>query len=83
MISPKLSSMTVNETSNVTLQCLATGCPEASVKWTKKGDNSFASHGRTLELTSVTKSNAGTYTCTADNGYTNDTSEAVLTVNCK
>eukprot|EP00794_Sanderia_malayensis_P011271 gene11271-12451_t len=83
IISPKLTSKTVNETTNVTFQCMSSGCPVPTITWTKIGDSSFIASGNSLLLTSVTNTHASTYKCLANNSVTNDTSQATLTVNYK
>ncbi|XP_006037830.2 igLON family member 5 [Alligator sinensis] len=75
------SSVTVNESSNVNLLCLAAGKPEPSVTWQQLKDG-FTSEGEYLEITGITREQAGEYKCITDNGVASSDSRTVLvTVN--
>ena len=72
--------LTVNETQNAVLVCNATGNPVPNIAWTGK----HVGTGSPLTIPSITKNNAGIYTCTADNGIGNNDSRCWnLTVQCK
>ncbi len=73
-------SQTVNAGANVTFTAAASGSP--TFQWRKDGTAINGATNATLTLTSVTTSNAGTYTVVATNSTgTTTSSNAVLTVN--
>ena len=76
------ASVTYNETRNAILSCTISGCPIPTVSWSKNGV-SLNKYGDSLALTSLTKSDAGQYSCYAQNAYTNSSSQIQVTVNCK
>ncbi|KPP69178.1 hypothetical protein Z043_112086 [Scleropages formosus] len=73
----------VNEGSNVTLMCLASGKPEPSITWKllSPGVNSFASEDDYLEIPSISRHKAGTYECTAVNEVSADVQTVEIVVN--
>ncbi|KPP80184.1 neuronal growth regulator 1-like [Scleropages formosus] len=80
-ISPDI---TVNEGSNVSLSCLATGKPEPTISWrhvtplAKKFDT-----GEYLTITGITRDQAGDYECSAQNDISfPDTKTVRVTVDC-
>ncbi|XP_030067160.1 igLON family member 5 isoform X2 [Microcaecilia unicolor] len=75
------SSVTVNEGSNVNLQCLAVGKPEPNVVWRQVKEN-FTSEGEYLEITGINRQQAGEYECITINGVsTPDRRRVHITVN--
>ena len=71
---------------NLTLTCNASGDPTPNIAWTKEGRTAaqFNVSGHKLDLVNVNVDDAGSYKCTADNGYgTPATSLAVVDVICK
>ena len=72
----------LNETQRGAVECSASGCPAVSVSWSKDGKLLSAS-GSSLVFNAVEKSDAGQYSCFAQNGYTNSSSKIQVTVNCK
>ncbi len=78
-----MSSVTKNETNDVTITCLVSGCPAPSVTWNKKGSNTILANTADLKLSNVTQNEAGVYVCFASNNVTNASAEVSLTVNCK
>ena len=77
---------TVNETDNVTLFCNATGYPHPRITWTFLRGSESAIVGREeyLPLSNVSRTQAGTYQCTAFNDLTSSEATNVqVTVNCK
>ncbi|KAF7205267.1 neurotrimin [Nothobranchius furzeri] len=72
----------VNEGSNVTLMCQASGKPAPSFNWnfiSNSGD--LASDGGYLEILSISRERAGTYECTAVNDIDTDMQTVDITVN--
>ena len=62
------------------MKCNATGNPTPSIAWTMGAD--FFLTGETLTIVNASKSDAGSYTCTATNGVGADaTATVTLTVN--
>nr|XP_020469091.1 opioid-binding protein/cell adhesion molecule homolog [Monopterus albus] len=85
-VPPKIINLSrdivVNEGSNVTLMCQASGKPEPSISWkliSSSGD--LASDDEYLEIPSITRQRAGTYECTADNNIDADAQTVDITVN--
>ena len=71
---------------DLTLTCNASGDPHPNITWTKDGVavNQFNASGYLLHLVNVQRKDAGSYRCTASNGYGNDaTSVSIVNVNCK
>lgn len=64
---------TVPEGSNVQLFCGATGKPMPNITWTrvlKDGSNGEMLHqGQTWDFPKINRTDAGTYNCTAYNGF--------------
>ncbi|XP_071195163.1 opioid-binding protein/cell adhesion molecule-like isoform X2 [Salvelinus alpinus] len=72
----------VNEGSNVTLMCQASGKPEPSFTWkllSPSGD--LASEDEYLDIPSISRQRAGTYECTAVNDIATDVQTVEITVN--
>ena len=69
------SDQTVSEESNMQLLCEATGKPTPNITWTRvleDGSNSEVLHqGPTWDFPNISRTDAGTYRCTADNGFGN------------
>uniref|UniRef100_A0A3B1K7U9 Neurotrimin n=1 Tax=Astyanax mexicanus TaxID=7994 RepID=A0A3B1K7U9_ASTMX len=73
----------VNEGSNVSLMCLATGKPEPAISWrmlSPSGDGP-GSDEEYLEIPSISRQRAGEYECTAVNDIATDTKTVQLVVN--
>ncbi|KAM4650564.1 igLON family member 5 isoform 2-T2 [Discoglossus pictus] len=74
-------SVTVNEGSNVNLQCLAVGKPEPIVTWRQLKEG-FSSEGELLEITEINRQQAGEYECITSNGVSiPDSKKVLITVN--
>ncbi|XP_044078673.1 neurotrimin isoform X3 [Siniperca chuatsi] len=85
-VPPKIINLSrdivVNEGSNVTLMCQASGKPEPSISWkliSSSGD--LASDDEYLEIPSISRQRAGTYECTAVNDIDTDVQTVDITVN--
>lgn len=85
-VPPKIINLSrdivVNEGSNVTLMCQASGKPEPSISWkliSSSGD--LASDDEYLEIPSISRQRAGTYECTAVNDIDTDAQTVDITVN--
>ncbi|KAG8433752.1 hypothetical protein GDO86_012204, partial [Hymenochirus boettgeri] len=75
------SSITVNEGSDVNLQCLAVGKPEPTITW-KQLQGSFSNEGELLDITEINRQQAGEYECITSNGVsTPDSKKVLITVN--
>ena len=75
-----------NEADDVKLFCNATGNPRPNITWTfLNGSNSRTIQSEeTLVLSNVTRNQAGTYKCTADNGImVPSVASAQVAINCK
>ena len=69
---------TVNEGESVTLTCNATGPPPANITWSKNNEDV------TFPLNNITREDAGSYQCEADNGVGKPaTAGTSITVQCK
>ncbi|KFW07351.1 Neuronal growth regulator 1, partial [Eurypyga helias] len=86
-VSPKIfrisSDIVVNEGSNVTLVCLATGKPEPSISWRHISPSAkpFES-GQYLDIYGITRDQAGEYECSAENDVSvPDVKKVKVTVN--
>jgi len=78
-----LSSSSVQ---NHTLKCNASGDPHPSITWTKDGlpATQFNASGYLLHLVDVQREDAGSYRCTASNGYGDDaTTIGIVNIRCK
>ncbi|EDO25970.1 predicted protein [Nematostella vectensis] len=72
---------TVNETIDfLKLTCISDGYPAPTVTWSR--DGVVVSPTSVYYSNSVTRSEAGTYTCTATNEMGSDTTTVQVTVNC-
>ncbi|XP_066025263.1 uncharacterized protein [Pocillopora verrucosa] len=65
---------TVPEGDNLVLTCNASGRPEPNITWTKEkpgnqGNIGLVQEGKVLNITSINRTDAGVYTCTAYNGF--------------
>uniref|UniRef100_A0A672JK42 Neurotrimin n=1 Tax=Salarias fasciatus TaxID=181472 RepID=A0A672JK42_SALFA len=85
-VPPKIINLSkdlvVNEGSNVTLMCSASGKPEPSISWrliSASGD--VASDDEYLEIPSISRQRAGTYECSAVNDIDTDVRTVDITVN--
>ncbi|CAC5377794.1 HMCN [Mytilus coruscus] len=72
------SPITVNEGQTITATCTAQGSPILTYTWFKGNSNIQLSTGSVLQITSSTRTDAGTYQCRASNTYGN--ADATVTV---
>ena len=87
-LSPKREDqLTLSSSSeeNHTLKCNASGDPHPNITWTKAGIpvSQFNESGYELHLVNVKKEDAGSYICTADNGFGNATAIGIVNIKCK
>ncbi|XP_071166173.1 basement membrane-specific heparan sulfate proteoglycan core protein-like isoform X2 [Mytilus edulis] len=74
------SPITVNEGQTVTAICTTQGSPTITYTWFKDNTNSQLSTGSILQITSSTRTDAGTYLCRASNAYGNADAAVTLDV---
>ena len=65
---------TVLEGDNLQLICEASSRVEPNITWTKEkpgnqGNTGVVQEGKVLTITNIKRTDAGNYTCTADNGF--------------
>ncbi|KAL9964721.1 hypothetical protein ACROYT_G028401 [Oculina patagonica] len=90
VVPPKITIAPVREPQlsigqNYTLKCNASGDPHPNITWTKDGVpvNQFNVSGYLLHLVKVQRKDAGSYRCTASNGYGSDaTSVSIVGIKC-
>ena len=76
-------NQTVNESDALLLNCNIGGNPAASVSWYHNGNKKLTA-GSVLFIDHANRSHAGSYRCTASNGFGNPvTSQAHVFINCK
>ena len=80
---------TVLEGSNLHLTCIALGLPQPNITWTKekpgnRGITVVVQEGKLLTITDIKRTDAGIYTCTANNGFGKPESRTVyVNVTCE
>ena len=68
----------------MTISCIATGIPEPEVEWKRDGKVRVSGKNTaSLTFSSINKTDAGTYTCTAHNREGTTDYQVTLVVNCK
>ena len=89
-VPPKITRVPLNTRSgigaNVTLTCEASGDPLPIITWTKEGatTNQLVNvTGPSFHLVIVSLNDAGSYRCTAENGYGTVTEVASVSIICK
>jgi len=67
-------SLSSSSVQNYTLKCNASGDPHPNITWTKDGlpASQFSASGYLLHLVDVQREDAGSYICTASNGFGNN-----------
>jgi len=79
-------SLSSSSVQNYTLKCNASGDPHPNITWAKNGvpASQFNHSGYLLHLVDVQREDAGSYICTASNGYGDDaTAIGIVNINCK
>ena len=79
-------SLSLSSVQNHILKCNASGYPHPNITWTKDGvpASQFSASGSLLYLDDVQREDAGSYICTASNGYGEDaTSISIVNIRCK
>jgi len=79
-------SLSSSSVQNYTLKCNASGDPHPNITWTKAGvpASQFNASGYLLHLVNVQKKDAGSYICTASNGFGNNvTAIGIVNIRCK
>ena len=61
-------NQTVNEGSNLTLFCNATGKPAPNITWTRVSEDEVLFVGNPWHIININRTYSGTYRCIADNG---------------
>ncbi len=90
LVPPKITKapdqkLQFNIEENENLTCNASGDPHPNITWTKDGIpvNQFNVSGYLLHLVKVQRKDAGSYRCTASNGYGSDaTSVSIVGIKC-
>ena len=73
-----------DEGSAVSLQCTATGVPDPDVRWILDGYiRASGTNTAYFTLSSIKKTDAGLYTCRANNSAGSVIKQVNVTVNCK
>ncbi|XP_068187881.1 neurotrimin isoform X2 [Antennarius striatus] len=85
-VPPKIINLSrdsvVNEGSNLTLMCQASGKPEPTITWKLISSSvDLGSEDEYLEIPSISRQRAGTYECTAVNDIDTDVRTVDITVN--
>ncbi|XP_022807281.1 fibroblast growth factor receptor 3-like isoform X2 [Stylophora pistillata] len=75
-------AQTVHEGSNLQLTCEALGKPEPNITWVKqmaenRGNTGVLQEGKVLTITKISRTDSGTFNCTAYNGFGEPDSQAV------
>ena len=80
---------TVLEGGNLHLICNSSGRPKPNITWTKEkpgnqGNTVVVQEGKVLNITNINRTDAGNYTCTADNGFGKPENQTVyVNVTCE
>ena len=78
--------LNLNSVKNHTLRCNASGDPHPNITW-RKADvpaSQFNASGYVLHLVDVKREDAGSYICTASNGFgDNATAIGLVNIRCK
>ena len=80
IIQPAVANFTAGNASSIT--CTATGLPTPTLAWSKNG-GSVIKTGSSYTWSSISVTDAGTYTCTASNTVGHKSTSKNVQVNCK
>ena len=81
---PTSANVTYSEREAVIIGCKTTGQPVPDVSWIHNGRVKFSgSKTATLNFSSISKTDAGSYTCKANNSAGITEKQLILLVNCK
>ena len=81
---PTNADVSYDEGSPVNLQCRATGAPNPDVRWIHNGYvKASGTNAANFTFGSIKKSDAGFYTCSANNSAGSVVKQVNVTVNCK
>ena len=80
-VPPRLTSysdnQTVNEGSNLSLFCNATGKPAPNITWTRVSEDEVLFVGNPWHIININRTSRGTYLCIADSGVSNPVNSAI------
>ena len=80
-VPPRLTShsdnQTVNEGSNLSLFCNATGKPAPNITWTRVSEDEVLFIGNPWHIININRTYRGTYRCIADSGVSNPVNSAI------
>ena len=80
-VPPRLTSysdnQTVNEGSNLSLFCNATGKPAPNITWTRVSEDEVLFVGNPWHIININRTYRGTYLCIADSGVSNPVNSAI------
>ena len=75
---------TVHEGDNAELYCNMSGIPDPTFIWTKVQDGGYnAEEGKLLNITNITRAQAGKYKCNTNNTCGEESIVAYIDVQCK
>ena len=81
-VPPRLTSysdnQTVNEGSNLSLFCNATGKPAPNITWTRVSEDEVLFVGNPWHIININRTYRGTYLCIADSGVSNPVNSAIF-----
>ena len=82
-VTSSASGPVLEDEDSVSLNCEVDSNPESEIAWRKEGNRKVLSSSPLLELGLVSRTDIGTYTCTATNPLGSDTSSVDVITHCK
>ena len=82
-VTSSASGPVLEDEDSVSLNCEVDSNPESEIAWRKEGNRKVLSSSPLLELGVVSRTDIGTYTCTATNPLGSDTSSVDVITHCK